>query len=214
MQTRFSANSNLNTVRIGGLNRSKQIPATSVIVACSFLLLAGCNTGPVPAPTAYTRFASNDKQYICEYPDGWEITAAGGNTTKSRSACEKGSAKIAITCDIAGSLMAGATTRRDPDDEPPVAMAHERSKDRLLEDMPGAEEQPPQAVQTAGMMEGRVSEFTAPGSMGKKIRGYRATVLTRDRRLVIICQCAESDWDNLKPAFMKVIQSIGPGSGK
>jgi hypothetical protein len=95
--------------------------------------------------------------------------------------------------------------------EPPVARIHELSKEKLLSDMPAAEEQPAQPVQTI-FGEGRVSEFTAPGSLGNKIHGYRATVLTRDRRLVVICQCAASDWENLKGPFMKVIASLAPGS--
>jgi hypothetical protein len=214
MPTWFGGNSKLNvTTWIVGFNRLKQLVVLTAIATCLIPFLTGCNTGPVPAPTAYTRFNSNDKQYSCEYPEGWEVTAAGGKSTLSRSAFEKGSAKIAITADVAGSLMAGpAVTRRDPDDEPVVVKMHELSKEKLLDVVPGAEEQPPQPFM-AGLQEGRVSEFTSPGSMGKKIKGYRATLMLRDRRLVIICQCAESDWENLKPAFMKVITSISPGSG-
>jgi hypothetical protein len=147
---------------------------------------------------------------MCEVPQGWETTAAGGQGLLSRSAFEKGSAKIAITTDTAGSLFAGPT-RRDPDDEPPIVALHERSKDKLLDVLPGAEEQAAQPVQTV-LGEGRISEFSAPAAMGRKIKGYRATFLSKDWRLIVICQCAESDWENLKPAFMKTISSLAPGA--
>jgi hypothetical protein len=201
---------------LSDLRRGRPSPGLGRLIRIAPLLtilgfLSGCaGGGPVPAPTAYTRFDSKDRQYMVEYPEGWQITAAGGNSLLSRSAFEMGSAKIAITADQAGSLMAGPARPPEPGEEPPVARMHEMSKDKLTDEIPGVEEQAAQPVKSV-VGEGRVSEFSAVGSLGRKIKGYRATFLTRDRRLVVICQCSESDWENLKPAFMKVIQSIAPG---
>jgi hypothetical protein len=29
----------------------------------------------------------------------------------------------------------------------------------------------------------------------------------------VICQCPPTDWENLQPAFNRVIASLGPGTG-
>ena len=41
---------------------------------------------------------------------------------------------------------------------------------------------------------------------GGAIRGYRATALTHDKRVRIVCQCPEAEWQALKPAFDKVMK--------
>jgi len=39
---------------------------------------------------------------------------------------------------------------------------------------------------------------------------FRATVLSRDKRVRIVCQCPEAEWQTLKPVFDKVIESVAP----
>lgn len=192
------------------------IASTSPVVrhlglAIGLAIASGCNNAPVVIPTTYTRFDSADKQFMCEYPTGWSVTASGGKGVLSHSAFTSGSAKIDIASDLFGSLMAGVPAPRDPDVEPPVARIHEMGKEKLTNELPSAAEEPAQPIRTI-LGEGRISEFSSPAPLGKKIRGYRATVLSRDRRLTIICQCAESDWESLKDPFNKVISSLAPGS--
>jgi hypothetical protein len=181
-------------------------------LSAASLFVAGCGaSGPVSVPTGYTRFDSADKQFMCEAPNGWEINATGSKGVLSNSSFKSGSAKINIASDLAGSLMAGPGRPPDPNVEPPVVAIHEMGKEKLTNEIPNAQEQPADKIQTI-LGEGRISEFTAPGSFGGKIRGYRATVLSRDRRLTVICQCSESDWENLKGPFNKVIASLAPGA--
>jgi len=58
------------------------------------------------------------------------------------------------------------------------------------------------------------AEFTASGSFGGTLKGYRATALSRDRRVRVMCKCSKDDWEKLKPAFDKVIESLGPGKAE
>jgi hypothetical protein len=113
-----------------------------------------------------------------------------------------------------GSLMAGpASPVNDPDDEPPVAHVHETGEAKFAEGFSNYKEQEPRAVQSY-LGEGRISEFTAAGSLGRKLHGYRATFLSRDRRITAMCSCPVSEWETLRPAFDKVIASLQPGSGR
>jgi len=41
------------------------------------------------------------------------------------------------------------------------------------------------------------AEFTASGSFGGKLKGYRATALSRDKALRVMCKCLEGDWEKL-----------------
>ena len=93
----------------------------------------------------------------------------------------------------------------------PVAQVHEMEKEEFAEEIGGCEEQAPLAVKT-GLGDARKSEFTTSGTFGGTIRGYRVTALSLDRRVRVVCQCSESDWENLQPAFDRVIESLGPGT--
>jgi hypothetical protein len=90
---------------------------------------------------------------------------------------------------------------------------HAHALDLIRIENPKHEEQEPVAVRT-GLGEGRQSEFTLPGSFGQETRGYRATFLTRDRRITVTCSCPEAEFEKLKPAFERVINSLRPGSGR
>ena len=188
---------------------------SSVSLLASAICFAswGCGGQPVAAPTSLTKFESKDKQVRFEYPAGWEVTASGGQGLLSHSVFQQGPAKIDVGCDLAGSLFAGPGAPRDPNEEPASARIHELGLKNMKEDFSGYEEQPAQPIKT-NIGEGRISEFTAAGSFGGKIRGYRATALTRDRRVTVICTCPERDWETLKPAFTKVIGSLSQGSGR
>ena len=193
---------------------SNRLSSVSALGFAVCLASWGCSSGPVAAPTSYTQFESKDKQVKFEYPTGLEVTASGGQGLLSHSIFQMGPAKIDVACDVAGSLIAGpASPRNDPNIEPPVVRIHELGLKNVQEDMSGYEEQQAQPIQTK-VGEGRVSEFTAAGSIGGKIRGFRATALTRDRRVTVICTCPVRDWETLKPAFTQVISSLTQGSGR
>lgn len=183
------------------------------------LFLVGCN-GPASAPTSFASYKSKEGAFKCDYPQGWELKGGGkGNFQYMRA--QSGSATIRVETDVAGSLIGdivkstnqiGGGNSGEPEDKElaPVAKVHQLYK-RQMEDNYGSYQEQPAEVLTTGLGDSRRSEFTAAGSFGGKIHGYRVTALTRDLRVGAICECADSDWNTLKPAFEKVITSLSRG---
>jgi hypothetical protein len=180
-------------------------------LAAVSLLAAGCGGGPVPAPTAYTPFEWKDGGWALDYPEGWDATAAGKKNSSGKFS--KGSAEIKLSTDVSGSVMAemgsgGYNKLGPPDPEDyPVHKAHVMGKDNAASNYGDYKEEAPTTF-NSNLGEGRKSEFTASGGLSGAIKGYRATLLSRDRRIQIFCTCKESDWANLKPAFDKVLESF------
>ena len=97
--------------------------------------------------------------------------------------------------------------------KPPIERLHEANRKTYEILMRDYEEQPGQPFQSpAG--EARVSEFTAKdGILGSQVRGYRATILGKERGITVLAKCSDGNWTALKPAFIRVINSVGPGGG-
>ncbi len=91
----------------------------------------------------------------------------------------------------------------------PVAKVHEQEK-QGFEDDEGVTEQKPAVVKT-GFSDARKSEFTGSKTFGGAIHGCRVTALSSTRRIRVVCECPESEWEALKPAFDKAIESMGMG---
>jgi len=180
------------------------------------LLAAGGCGGSLEAPTSFDSYNAKDGSFACQYPAGWE--AAGGGKGHQWAKFTSGSAEIKIETNISGSLIGDIAQSRNQaagiqdahEDLAPVAQVHEMEKEGFAEDMSNYEEQAPQTVRT-GLGDARKAEFTASGTFGGTIHGYRVTALSRDRRVQVVCQCSESDWETLRPAFDRVIESLAPG---
>jgi hypothetical protein len=189
--------------------------ARKVVAACALaglIALPGCG-GEVPAPTGFVECVDKGAQFICDGPKGWEVDAGGkADSPNSFAKFTKGGAEIKVVADFAGSLfgdMAKASgAGLGADAEPPVAKVHPMGVRQMKEDYPSYEERDPKPVQSKGFGEGRRSTFIAAGSMGGKIYGYRATYLSGDRRISVVCTCPATNWKTLKPAFEKVILSL------
>jgi hypothetical protein len=181
------------------------------------LFAAGGCGGGVEAPASFASYNAKDGSFACEYPDGWET--AGGGKGHQWAKFTSGSAEIKVQTNITGSLMGDIAQARnqsagiDQADEElaPVARVHQMEKEGFAEEIGGCEEQAPVVIKT-GLGDARRSEFTTSGAFGGTIRGYRATMLSLDKRVRVVCQCSESDWENLQPAFDRVIVSVGPGT--
>jgi hypothetical protein len=175
-------------------------------------LIAGCGEA-VTAPKSYSEFSSKDGAFTCKYPAGWEVEGGGGTRGEySQTKFIKGPAEIRIEADLAGSLMAGPSQADDApygSDMKPVARVHEMKQKSMKDEFNDYKERDPKPFMSKGTGEGRKSIFTAAGSFGGKIYGYRATLLTNDKRLTIVCQCPARDWRTLRKAFDTVIASIG-----
>src|SRR5262249_18366693 len=119
------------------------------------------------------------------------------------------SASINVKENLTGSLIgdianAAARGKEVGEEFAPVARVHDM---RRPKDSSSYREEAAVTVKT-GFGDARRSAYI-DGSKG----GYRATVLMHRTALDIFCECRASDWDTLRPAFERVIESVGRGKG-
>src|SRR5271157_3342149 len=163
---------------------------------------------------ASVEFSPKDSAFKLRYPQGWESdTGSRPDNTYSWATVSHDSAKIRIIADIKGSLMSGSDSSREHaegSEFAPVHVAHELYKKTAAEDYGDFNESKPAVFKGAQLGEGRISVFTAAaeGLFGSKLRGYHVTLLTRDRRVTILCHCPEKEFAKLKPTFLAVCRSI------
>jgi hypothetical protein len=67
-------------------------------------------------------------------------------------------------------------------------------------------------VYQCGLGDGRKSEFVARSGFTTRLRGYRATTMTTNKGVHILCQCTDGNWKTLQPAFDKILESMNIGS--
>lgn len=187
-----------------------------VVLGVALLLLAapGCG-GSVPAPMEFASWADKGGRFNCEYPKGWEADGGGKpDSPNSWAKFSQGGAEIRVDADLAGSLhgdMARASGGMLGNDaEPPVARVHPMGVRSMKEEYTNYTEREPKVVQSQGLGEGRRSTFLADGALGGKTYGYRATYLSGDRRITVLCTCPATNWQALKPAFERVVTSLKP----
>lgn len=187
--------------------------------------LAGCGGGAVPAPTAYKVWQAKDSTFAIKYPEDWKAEG-GGKHGVQWAEFSKGNAKITINCstissvtaDIAGSAgrLAGVGNplseidQEAADDVAPVAAAHEFYLNGVQQEIKGYKESDAVTIRSA-IGDTRKSEFTARQGIGTKLHGYRATALTTNKGVHILCQCTEANWKTLQPAFDEILVSLAYG---
>jgi hypothetical protein len=189
------------------------------------LVVAGCG-GKVPAPTSYTTWNATDGTFSIQYPEGWTAKGGGKNGVQWAE-FSQGSAKIRIDVSTVSSLFADisrsigtAAGINDPfsgvSDEvaeklAPVAAAHASYQKNSPVDLAGYKEQEPVAYRS-GLGDCRKSEFVARSGLTTRLRGYRATGLTANKGVHVLCQCTDGNWKTLQPAFDKILESMQLGS--
>jgi len=180
-----------------------------VVVGLLALTVAGCGASAA-APKSYKHYSAKDGAFACDYPEGWEANG-GGQSLMYWARFESGSAKIKVEADSSGSMMATASRPNGdaPGAEPIVASLHEMRKRQVAEEYGSNYKENTAKKVESKLGEGRMAEFLADASLGGSIHGYRATFLAHDHRLTVLCECPQSDWKTLKPAFLHVIQSMG-----
>ena len=163
---------------------------------------------------AVVEFSPKDNAFRLRHPQGWQSdTGARPDNTYSWAEFTHDSAKIRITADIQGSLMSGSDSAQplpEGSEFAPVQRAHELYQKVAAEEFSDFKESKPALFKGAPMGEGRISTFTAAGEglFGSKRRGYHVTLLTRDRRVTILCHCPEKEFATLKPTFLAVCRSV------
>lgn len=179
--------------------------AFAVVIIWTVISLAG--GGPPAQPVAaFAKFNTDGQEWGFDYSRGWQ--AAGYGLPGKREAEIKGNAAtITVKENLAGSLVGDIARAsdggREVDDEfSPVAKVHELRKPK---DSKTYKEEPAVTVMTR-FGKARRSAYT-DGSR----KGYRATVLLNQTALDVFCDCRASDWDVLRPAFERSIESLGAG---
>ena len=92
----------------------------------------------------------------------------------------------------------------------PLSSRHELYKKAAADDYGDFNESKPAIFKGSLLGEGRISTFTAAaeGLFGSKLRGYHVTLLTRDRRVTILCHCPEKELAKFKPIFLAVCRNL------
>lgn len=183
----------------------------NIVLGLMFIGLAGCGGGPVAAPASYAAHEHKDGGWACDYPDGW--SAESGGKKNSWGKFTKGSAQIKLATDLTGSLMGDMASLGQKEgpatpEDYPVHKIHVADEAEIAKGYSDYKEQEPVEFSSGIGGSARKSEFTAAGGFGGPVHGYRATMLGRDKRYRVTCVCSESDWETLKPAFDKVLESF------
>jgi hypothetical protein len=188
-------------IAAGGLFATLLLIGVGIVaVVVVVKLVRGTPEQPV---TAWDRYTTDENEFGLDYPAGWNTRSYGLKNKREVNITHEG-ASITIKENLTGSLLgdiAGAANQGRPvdDDHIPVAKVHELRRPE------GAREESAVTVMTkAG--KARRSLYTDGSN-----RGYRATVLLHQTALDVFCECRESDWETLRPAFDRVIASIGRG---
>jgi hypothetical protein len=189
----------------------------------TLLLTCGCG-GRAVVPSSYETYKSDGGAFQILYPAGWDATGWGATFPSAKFT--SGSAAIEVDTALMGSLlgdiaqaannMAGSiegemAIKKDKGlDTCPARVVHDAEKEDFVQEYRVKEQEP--VVFDTGFGDGRKSEFTG-SRMGVAIHGCRVTTLSPDKRVRIVCRCSESQWDELKPVFDKVIKSLAKVSG-
>jgi hypothetical protein len=192
------------------------------IVVCLAAVL-GCGA-PVKTPTSYSKWEpASDAIFALDYPEGW-IADGNGKNGIQWAEFKKGGCLIKCSTDQSSSLVGDITqsfnnmgggdsgmSEEEMEELAPAAAAHKWNKDKAREDYSNYKEEKEMIKFTSGLGDARKSVFT--GSVGgRSVKGYRATFLARDRGVTVICHCAAKDFERLKPAFDKVLESVRRGN--
>jgi hypothetical protein len=197
---------------------------SSAVVGLAMLgTFAGC-TEAVKAPTAYKKWNAKDGLFAMEYPDGWNA-AGGGNMGIQWAEFKKGPCVISVDSNVSGSVVADIASNTGPDlggeDAPidpkvaeklaPAAQAHDwiKTDPNRFEKFGNYNEEEPVKIEPP-IGEGRKSLFTATTG-GRKVKGYRVTIPTRDKAIIVFAYGPEKDWDKLQGAYDKIFNGMEMG---
>ncbi len=165
------------------------------------------------ARLASVEFAPTDGAFRLKHPPGWASkTGSRPDNSYSWVKLTKGSAKIEVYADVQGSLISGSDSAQQHEEGSelaPVHVAHEAYRRTASEEFSDYKESAPSLFKGSGLGEGRIASFTASGGLfGSKLRGYRVTLLTKNRRVSILCSCPSADFKAMEPTFLAVCRSV------
>jgi hypothetical protein len=194
--------------------RRAWVPLLFLALGVAFSVESGCSRAVVPS--AFTTYTAEDQSFQCDAPAGW-ATTGGGKNGNYNATFSSGGAEISVTVDVMGSVlgdMANTANRmagtEDVPELSPLVQAHERNAQGMAEELSNFKDLNTVDVRLP-IGEAKKSEYTASGSLGGQQHGYRVSSLLTSQRLLIICQCPDSEWKALQPVFDRVIASVTHG---
>ena len=140
----------------------------------------------MPAPTAYTAFNSKPGTFACEYPEGWQAEG-GGKRGLEWAKFTSGPAEIRVDTGVGASLIgdiASSAAKMDGEETPeeaPILAVHAAYTEDFEKDYKDYKEVTPVEEIDINMGPMARNEFTASGTFGSGLHGYRATALTGTR---------------------------------
>ena len=176
------------------------------------------------APESFTTYTAPDKSFTCASPAGWTTTSPiagkmsdGSASTVGGVLFEQNSAKIDITTDNYATLVAYDVMNNNADPQSltgsKAGVLHKQWRAKTAAEHKGYAET--KIADFGGQMgDARLSEWTARGNalgFGGAMHGYRASLAGGGKTVEVVCQCLDSDWPVLKPAFQRVLISIVAG---
>ena len=192
--------------------------------AAAFTAVSAFTPKHTPAPESFTTYTAPDKSLTCAAPAGWTTTAStaakmsdGSASTVGGVLFEQNSAKIDITTDNYATLVAYDVMNNNADPQSltgsKAGVLHKQWRAKTAAEHKGYAEK--KIVDFDGQMgDARLSEWTARGNalgFGGAMHGYRASFAGGGKTVEVVCQCLDSDWPVLKPAFQRVLISFIAG---
>jgi hypothetical protein len=184
--------------------------------------LTGCGSQPpITTPTSFEQWNAKDGTFRIDYPSGWEANGGGRNSIQW-ARITNGNAEIHVEVKFSdsaladvmgagGGMMGGALGVDQSDLPAPVDAIHAAKQEEVAQEFSNyAEVGEPEAFRPF-LGDGRRSEFTATKGL-VKLRGYRATILSNDRGIRVVCRCDESDWPVLQPVYVDILNKMTRGS--
>jgi len=192
--------------------------------AAAFTAVSAFTPKHTPAPESFTTYTAPDKSFACAAPAGWTTTAPtaakmsdGSASTVGGVLFEQNSAKIDITTDNYATLVAYDVMNNNADPQSltgsKAGVLHKQWRAKTAAEHKGYAETKI-ADFDEQMGDARLSEWTARGNalgFGGAMHGYRASFAEGGKTVEVVCQCLDSDWPELKPAFQRVLISFIAG---
>ncbi len=187
-----------------------------------FGILVGCGES-ITTPKAFKKFNSKDGSFAVEYPENWKAEGGGGQGVQWAE-FSKGAALVTINTNISGSVIADIAGNANPgldgdaidpkeaEKLAPAAAAHNWIKQdpTRFEKFKKYEEEEPTKI-TPPLGEGRKSLFTA-STGGRKVKGYRITIPTHDKALIIFAYAPVKDWSKVQGAYDSMFDKMEFGT--
>lgn len=197
----------------------------SFVVVLGLVVLGtalGCGEA-VKTPTSFKKWNAKDGTFALEYPEGWSAEG-GGSMGIQWAEFKKGSCAITIDTNVSGSVVAdiaGSTPGLGGDGEPidpkiaekmaPAAVSHNwiKNDETRFEKFKNYKEEEPTVIRPP-LGEGRKSLFTASTGMSK-VKGYRITIPTNDKAIIIFAYGPEKDFGKVQAAYDKIFDGMQMG---